>query len=159
MANDFSASERAEIAKANPLPDVPPTPVAVAPDSEAGALIAAGAAPVIPDVAELQRQIQALTDRMNQQSIQLGVPTNPVAAAVANLIAHVKARASANPGFDFSELADQLASLGENPAVGDAELVRTLVEDVLDAAPALELHYLRQLARDLHKETLKVKAA
>lgn len=154
MPNEFTAAERAEIAKANPLPDVPP-PVVVAPDSEAAALINAGATPVTVDVEALQRQIQELTDRMNAQAVQLGIPTNPVGAAVANLIAHVKARANANPGFDFSELADQLASLGETPTATDAELIRTLVEDVLEAGPALETHYLRVLARDLHKETLK----
>src|SRR5258706_4315564 len=99
MPNEFSAADRAEIAKANPTPDVP-APVAVAPDSETAALINAGAAPVTVDVEELQRQIQALTDRMNQQSIALGVPTNPVGAAVAKLIAHVQARAAAHPRYD-----------------------------------------------------------
>lgn len=119
------------------------------------ALIAAGAAPVTVDVAALQRQIADLTARMDEQSRALGVPTNPVGAAVTNLIAHVKARANANPGFDFGELADQLASMGENPAVTDVELVRVLVDDAVTAGSGLELHYLRQLASNLYKEVLK----
>lgn len=134
-----------------------PTPIDTPPPAspDQAALVAAGAAPVSVDVEALQRQIQELTARMDAQSRALGVPTNPLGAAVTNLVAHVKARANANPGFDFGELADQLASMGETPTVDDALIVRNLVDGVLEAGPALELHYLRQLARDLHTETLK----
>lgn len=121
-----------------------------------------GATPVEPDmkaiVAELQKQIDAQKTHLESLLAEKGQSSNPVAQAVLNLWHHVKARAAANPGFDLSELQKTLEDLQTNPesVTTDAtQLIKEYVADALDRGRHLELHYLEQLARDLHKAALK----
>lgn len=122
-------------------------------------LAAAGAAPVQVDVQAMYAQIQKMQAVIDRQSAALGVPTNPIGAAVTNLLHHVKARAAANPGFDFQDLLAQLTPMADDNATvvtKTAELVSLAVDDALDRGRQLEgLDYLKVLARDLKTEVVK----
>lgn len=151
----FTRAERAEF-ESTPLSTVASVDPTVPPVStDQAVLLESGAAPVAVDVSALHAQIQAMQARMDAMSVAAGVPSDPLGAAVANLIAHVKVRASVNPGFDMTDLLDTLDTLTDKPSAQDAELVRLEVDSVLERGSALELHYLKELARNLHKETLK----
>jgi GTP cyclohydrolase III len=126
---------------------------------EAEELVAAGATPVQADVnaiiAQLQAQMAAQDEQIKALLAERGIPSDPVAAGVLDLIAHVEARQAQYPQFDFSELTDVLKSLPDQPSDKDTALVNTVVEDILQAARHLEVEYLGVLARTLHKNVLK----
>lgn len=146
----FTSADRAELST---VASVDPTVPAASEDQ--AALLASGAAPVVVDVAALHAQIQAMQTRLDAMNVASGIPSDPLGAAVANLVAHVKVRASVNPGFDLVSLLDAVDALTDKPSVREAELVRLEVDDVLERAGGREVHYLKELARNLHKETLK----
>jgi hypothetical protein len=136
-----------------------PTPEDEVPTSpEAEELVAAGATPIDADVQamidQMRAAMQAQQEQINNLLKERGVPSDPIAAGVTNLVAHVRARAAQSPQFDFSELLDALESLPDEVTPDDAALVKELVADVVDRGRHLELDYLPVLARDLHKETL-----
>lgn len=127
-----------------------------APEALATELVSAGAAPVQPDVSALLEQILKLQARVDDMSKAAGVPTDPIGAAIKDLADHVKARASANPSRDFTEVLDTINTLPETPSSKDAELVSVLVGEFVDAHKNVEgADYLRALAVSLHKSVLK----
>jgi|SRR5882672_8279372 len=130
-----------------------PTPTPVSP--EAATLLEAGAAPVQPDLAALQAQIAAMETKYAALLAASGIPGDPIAAGVANLVAHVEARAAQSPSHDFSELLKTLKNLPETVDAKAAELVRMATEDVANAGKHLELGYLPELARNLYREVVK----
>jgi hypothetical protein len=132
---------------------------------EQALLIETGAAPVVPDVAALMQQIDALQKRMDAMNVSAGVPRNPVEGAVKDLLAHVRAKANASPLFDFTPILDHLESMvikdvNGKETVGDittrdAEIARLLVDEVVVAGKHLEVGYLPELARKLHRVVLE----
>jgi hypothetical protein len=130
-----------------------PAPVS---SPEAEELMAAGAHPVDVDVNELYVQILKMQAQIDAMNAERGIPSDPVAAAIQNLLHHVKARQAANPGFDFAELLTQLEEMPDTPEAKDAELVRVIVDEHIErgGSQVEGLDYLRHLARDLHKVTL-----
>lgn len=126
---------------------------------EAEELVESGATPVAADldaiIAQMQAAMAAQAAQIQQLLAERGLPSDPVASAVTNLLAHVRARSDQYPQHEFDELLQALNGLGDEVTVQDAELVKELVADVVDRGRHLELGYLPQLARDLHKETLK----
>lgn len=133
-----------------------------APSVEATALVDAGATAYHPDVAAMLEQMKALQARVDTMQAERGIPSDPVEAAVKNLLAHVRARKDANPSFDFSELLEQLQYLADNadykPDDNAAQLVGLAVEDAVTRGPA-EFGYLTVLARDFRKAVLKAGGA
>lgn len=141
------------------MPEVFP---ATADSPEQAELIAAGAAPVQPDleaiVAELQKQIDAQNKHLEALLAEKGQSLDPVKQAVNNLTDHVVARAAALPQYDFSTLLNKLRSLPETVTHESALLVKELVADLMDATSNHhDLAYLVALSRELLKATLNAK--
>ena len=113
------------------------------------------------DAAGLQALIQKMQRQIDDLHRSQGVPVNPIDAAVKTLIAHVEARKAANPQYDFSELEEQLNSLGDNPSAEEAELVRETIADHAERFGQIrhEFGYLTQVGRNLHREILKEQVA
>lgn len=135
-----------------------------APSVEAQSLVDAGATPYVPDVAEMLRQMRELQSRVDTLQAERGIPSDPVEAAVKDLVTHVKARQDANPTFEFSkDLKDQLKYLTENPDYrpdsNAAELLALGIEDAVSRGRHLELSYLTELARNVRREVLKAEGA
>lgn len=119
---------------------------------EAEELLAAGAAPVQPDVNTMMAQIERLqkqVDRMNQER---GVPSDPVGFALQNLSDHAKTRDTMNTHVDFTELTELLTEARESKSPLDMDDA-TMIHDAVVALPnnAEGKDYLEQLARDLRK--------
>ncbi len=133
-----------------------------APSVEATNLVEAGAAPYQPDVAAMLAQMKALQERVDSLQADRGIPSDPVEAAVKNLLAHVRARKAANPSFDFAELIEQLQYLEEHPDFkpddSAAQLTALAVEDAVERG-GRDFVYLRELARDFRKAVLKAAGA
>lgn len=128
-------------------------PVAVS--AEAQQMLDAGVTPFIPDVQAMLATITALQARVAAVEAEKGIPSDPVAAAVKDLTAHVKARAAQYPNHDFSSVLDALDSLPETPDTKSTELVKALVDDLAYDYKHLEIDYLPKLARSLHLAVAK----
>lgn len=123
---------------------------------EAEELVAAGARPVEVDVDAILAQVAAMQAQIDRLNAERGVPSNPVASAVQNLVHHVKARAAQNPTHDLSVVLAELEALPEELSSKDAERVRNILDDVMEDCADIrhELSYLPRLARDLHTVVL-----
>ena len=137
----------------NDVVEVPTSP-------EREELIAAGAHPSEVDVDAILAQVREMQAQIDRLNAERGLPSDPVAGAVQNLIHHVKARQDAYPNHDLSTLVKELKELGESPTSKDAERVRNLVADTIEdnALISHDLAYVTRLARDLHSEVLKREA-
>lgn len=124
---------------------------------EQGDLIAAGAHPVDVDVHAMMEQIKAMQARIDSLSAAQGLPSDPVGAAVQNLVAHAKARQAAWPNYDLSGLIKELEEVGESPSSKDTDRIRNVVQDTIEDNGLIshDLTYLTRLARDLQTEVLK----
>lgn len=126
---------------------------------EAKALTEAGAQATTVDVQALLAQMKAMQDRVDSLSALQGIPSDPVAAQVQALQAHVKAQANAHPTKDFSELTTTIDELPDTDALttDHTELLKSTVEDHMTrfAPIAHDLSYVWQLAGDLHRMLLK----
>jgi len=112
---------------------------------------------VVPTVSveDLMTQIQALQKRMDAQNAQFGVSNDPLADALRNLKAHVKARGDASPLTDFTPLHTRLGQYEEDKSTKNAELLRMEIVKFVQRNPHLELDYLPELAVDLHMATVE----
>jgi hypothetical protein len=119
-------------------------------------MVAAGARPTEIDGEALLRELRRMQARIASLEGERGVPSDPIAGGIANLQAHVKARAAQYPDRDFSELLTVLGRLPDSASVTPAhsDLVKTIVDEVTTAAKHLELSYLPELAGALHKAVL-----
>lgn len=133
------------------------TPVSESPDAFQAQLVEAGAAPTVPDVAELLALIQRTQERVNQLEAERGIPSDPVAAAVMNFKAHVEAHAAQNPVHDFSQLTDAVSNLSDPPLVSEVEVLRTLAAKHARRLTSLDLAYVQELVDDLHVVVLQAK--
>lgn len=113
-------------------------------------MVDSGVTPYIPDVAAMMATIQALQERVKAVEAERGIPSDPVAAGVSDLTAHVKARAAMYPNHDFSSVLDILNNLPEVIDLKTSELLKTLVDDLVAEFHNLEVDYLPKLARSLH---------
>lgn len=130
---------------------------------EAVALAEAGAQPTTVDVSALLDQMRAMQARVDSLSAAQGIPSDPIAAQVQSLQAHVQAQANAHPTKDFSELLTAVQDLPETDALttDHTDLLKSVVEDHLSrfASIAHDLSYVWQLSGDLHRMLLKKKTA
>src|SRR4029077_3317831 len=131
--------------------DNPPAPAS---DLQAE-LLASGAAPVTVDAEALLAQIKALTARVQAMEAEKGIPSDPIKAALNNLVSHVEARASQYPNHDFSELHSTLTTLPEQITQTHTALVKSLVEGVVAQLKHAEISYFPELARNLEQAVLK----
>lgn len=113
--------------------------------------------PSTVDAEGMLAQIRELQARMAEMQTQQGIPADPIAAGVQNMVEHVKARQAQNPGYDLTELADELDKLGETVSSKDAEYIDVVVAETLERniQHRHELSYLGVLARDLRKAAVK----
>lgn len=113
--------------------------------------------PTTVDAEGMLAQIRELQTRMAEMQVQQGIPADPIAAGVQNMVEHVKARQAQNPGYDLAELADELDKLGETVSSKDADYIDVVVQEMLDRnrQHRHELDYLGVLARDLRKAAVK----
>lgn len=107
--------------------------------------------------AQYEQQNKMLADRIKSLEAERGVPSDPVAGAVANLLAHVEARAAQYPNDDFSDIIKEIKALPESGAitVSHTGLIHDMVSEAVDDRPRHELGYVKRLSRDLHRLILK----
>lgn len=131
------------------------TPAVQSVSPEAQQMLDAGVTPYVPDVAAMLATIKALQARVEAVEAEKGIPSDPVAAAVDNLTAHVKARAAQYPNHDFSAVLDALNNLPETVDTKSTELLKALVDDLASEYRNLEIDYLPKLARAAHLAVAK----
>jgi hypothetical protein len=107
-----------------------------------------------PSAEELLAQIQKLQDRIDSMQAAQGIPSDPVEAALKNLVDHIEAHAAQNPSHDFSALKDVVNLTHDALTSKDAEKIQVTVEKVIDSLRHLDLHYVLELARDLRTAVL-----
>jgi hypothetical protein len=121
-------------------------------------MVEAGAAPTTVDVNGMLAQIQALQARVDKMQGEQPAPVDEVAKAVADLTAHVKARAVQNPAIDFTEALSVLGNipkLGEDVKPSHTDYAKTLLHDLADKFQGRELGYIKELATAAHLSVLK----
>jgi hypothetical protein len=123
-------------------------------------LAAHGAVPFEPDTESLKAQIAAMQVQLNQLLVERGVPIDPIAGAVKNLVDHVKARAAQYPQADLSKLSTALENLPESSdsiTHDHALLIQNLVAQLHrnHAQFVHELSYLGDLALNLGEVVLE----
>ena len=129
---------------------------------EAVELAESGAKPTQVDANAMMDQIRQLQQRLDTMSAAQGIPSDPLAAKVQALKAHVQLQANANPSYDFSELIDALNKVPDKSSdltSDDTDLARETVTDHVErfGPIAHELAYVRYLANDIHRDVLKAK--
>jgi hypothetical protein len=108
------------------------------------------------DVEALKASMLAMQNRIKALEAERGVPSNPIAGAVSNLLAHVKARKAALPQFVDNGLHEFLEKLPEDITSDHAAQAEALVTDTLSQNSAVkhELAYWPLLVNDLKKAVL-----
>jgi hypothetical protein len=127
---------------------------ATTPTSLHDELLAAGAH---ANPVDLQALIMSLQNRITSLEGERGVPSDPIAGAVKNLIDHVKSRISQHPKLDASELMQTLETLPETVTTAHASLIKTLIDEVMlkHVQIAHDVAYWPELAMTLTKAVAK----
>jgi hypothetical protein len=109
------------------------------------------------DPVDIEKLIASLQNRIASLEGERGVPSDPVAGAVQNLISHVKSRIAQHPNLDASELLTTLEKLPETVTNDGAHLVTTLVSEVMmkHTQIAHDIAYWPELALNLTKAVAK----
>lgn len=118
-------------------------------------MVAAGAYPAQVDAAAMLAEIQKLQAQMASMQAAQGIPADPVAAALQDLVNHVNTRQAMVPGFDFAELKSLLKDVSSGQLTArDVELIKFAVEEAVARGPH-EFQYLVELSKNLYKSVLK----
>lgn len=126
------------------------------------AAVDAGATPAPVDYDALLKNIAAMQAKISSLEAERGIPSDPIAAHVKNLVDHVAARSASVPSVDMGVVKEALSKLPEDSAQVNSKAtayVKELVHNMVDKFKAHEFGYLRDLASDLHLEVLKQEAA
>jgi Mg2+ and Co2+ transporter CorA len=108
-----------------------------------------------PDVEAMMAQMQALQNRIAAMEAEKGIPSDPIAAAVENLKAHVQAKVNGSPLADLGELHKVVVGLVEHPSNETVGVVRELVSRAIRRYRHLDLAYVEELASDLTMAIVK----
>jgi hypothetical protein len=101
-------------------------------------------AQMLQTIAQMQKQIALL-------SAERGVPADPIAAGVQNLLAHIRARLDS--GLEhFRDLFNRTLGMDEHPDSATTDMARTLAANLPNHVEGAD--YVKQLANELHASVL-----
>ena len=146
-------------AKAAPVKATPPK--APVPDDDSNG----SDVPVSAEETDLRAQMARMQARLDTLEAQkpAGTDDDPVGTGLRNLAMHVQAKCDASSVLagqpDTDEVRQLIVELREkdSDAVSsdDTSLLRDTIDEWRDANPHTDLHYIRQLAREVHKAVVK----
>lgn len=104
-----------------------------------------------PRVAEMLAKMEAMQAQLTRLYAERGVPADPIAAGVQDLLAHIKARLDS--GLEhFRDLFTQTKGMSEAPDSATTDLARTVAANLPQHVEGAA--YVKQLANDLHASVL-----